>query len=331
VHYVVLCLLSALLLSAGCGDDASPVTADDAASFLEGIRVAHCRHLTRCGLYDTVEGCLTVRRDFGDSERAARVLNRYHDRWVAAVERGTVVFSRDEANACLAALEHGHCDQATDIVIDTSACARAMRPTAAAGELTRFSFECESGAWVDDAPYCDTATTCCAIACADGSAPPTPPMPPTGPTTGDACTRLEECPYLHGCVDGVCMPAPDACMPEWQISYCRHFGHACGRGGCAPRRGLGERCSGPDGRDCRRDLVCSDAGRCAVPSIEIIAEGERCALGDRCADGLYCGSEGDTPRVCRPLLADGATCFAAYQCTSGGCRGGVCAGPLTCP
>jgi hypothetical protein len=339
-------LLTCLFVIA-CGDDSTPLTADDPAAFVEGMAVAHCRHQTRCGRFQSTEGCL-AKLDFGESERAWRALQLYDSRWPGAVSRGAVSFVREEANACLAALENGHCDQAADATIDTSACARALRPTVPPGQPSRYPFECASGAWAEDAPYCNAATSCCAVACAEPPPPPgeigascveVPCRPglvcdagtcAAGREPGAACRDFYDCPDLHECLNGACRPIEDACVPEFDYFFCRHFGEVCGIGGCGPRGGVGEAC-GSGARACRDDLACDEGRRCVVPPVEILAAGQRCELGERCADGLYCGSGDDTFRTCRPQLADGATCFAAYQCTSGHCRGDVCASPLTCP
>jgi hypothetical protein len=275
------------LAAVACGDDPDGIVADDATSFLALMPVAHCDHLTRCGRFDSVDGCLAHPATFEDlflSGRAAIALGLYDPLWAHGVDRGTVDFSHDVADACLAALRAGSCTGVVDQDVDIGPCRRALRGTVPIGQPSQFPFECVSGQWVDDAT-CQPSQACCSELC--GEPLPRPGLPDRGepcgppgcrrglvctdgtcapgPGPGEACALDDECPAAHVCDDGACAPGHrifETCLtpgPTW----CSEYAEVCVEGACTVLRGRGEPC-GTAAR-CQLDLRCDGAsGRCVT-------------------------------------------------------------------
>lgn len=336
-----------LVVVAAC-DDPSP--AEMAAAFVERVPVLECEHLTRCGVFETVEHCLTARRqlpdDFGVPQRLP-----YDHYWVEAVERGTVRFSAENSHGCLAALAERTCSLwAADDV--TYACRDVFRGVVPNGERSAWPFECTSGWWTLDSTDCSPGEPCCEQTCAPLPSPvpsgPDEPCSDVGPSCGrglrcsngrcveglqlgQECGDYRECRRGLVC-NGRCVTPdslPSTCSPD--RDQCHLLGSRCTLDhGCQPLAFRGESCEIAVYL-CAPGLGCDpETKRC----VGFAAEGEPCATAvpaDICGSGLVCVEENDRG-VCRPITPDGAPCESDYVCASGYCdpANDTC-GRITCP
>ncbi len=193
---------------------------------------------------------------------------------------------------------------------------------------------------------CEAAPTTCASAedCGDGAECEGETASVCRPyvALGEACSSDEQCGPSAACAD-TCVALPHAGDP-CPASRCAE-GAYCAAGSCQPLPGSGEACAvvfdrpGGGAHLCASGLVCRADDRCgALPD-----EGEPCAMGGLCADGLACGptgcivdpggvegasctSSGDCKRTlycaeesreCTALIAAGQPCAIDQQCQSG--------------
>ena len=155
---------------------------------------------------------------------------------------------------------------------------------------------------------------------------------------GDSCVTFYEERY------GSCDPEVAFCCVG---SPCSVGGLGGDSGTCVAISGDGEPCSeNPDAQLCSPDLRCPPAPGLGEPTFcETVAPPADLALGDTCLDdgfqptgrcvGSYCDQ---ASRTCTATLANGESCFADEECTSGSCAvvgGGPfvmreCADPTFC-
>lgn len=84
------------------------------------------------------------------------------------------------------------------------------------------------------------------------------------------------------------------------------------------------------GGSCVDDADCA-SGTCAFPTCkQPVASGEACDSLHPCPSGTFCPASGGGAQLCTPILADGATCTRALECSSLRCNAstGLCEAAL---
>lgn len=130
------------------------------------------------------------------------------------------------------------------------------------------------------------------------------------------------CADHFACQAGACAAAP--AVGPCLAGLCA-AGSTCTAGTCAPVPGLGETCTFDVG--CREGQgYCSSTTHTCLPSTtRLAAEGEECAAGHGCVDGLFC-DQATSPFVCRPFPPIGGACSPSTPCSAGNhCVAGRCA------
>jgi hypothetical protein len=343
-------LLLGALLMAACGGDSPRGPIADPAVFLAELPVVECEHLARCGEYGSVDECAAIRAQLPTTGHWRYPAHEYDPRIVAAVARGTVVYSPSRAGQCLDAIADRSCAiYASDPA--AGVCADVLVGTVPEGAVPAYAFECISGH--------QTGQDCGSLACCGTSCAP----PPLGePGLGAPCDERTSCRQGLRCDDDVCVDGADlgepcrllecrgglvcvggrcatdvsdeTCWPGPEGVECRRLGETCGVDyRCHRYRRAGESCN--DASEwCDRGAVCDfERGRC----LGVAGPGEPCFdlfYGPFCAEGLYCSASDDREHpVCRPWRANGEACPNDYVCASKHCDRPTerCAPLPTCP
>lgn len=275
---------------------------------------------------------------------------------IEAVEKGTIVYHADKADACISGFGAVACDQTKRA---PEVCEEALQGTIAVGGDCTLDAECVGTA------YCKVDATC------PGKCSPRE-------ASGAACSDNDDCQDGFGCLDGKCgKPVADGQPCGKDVGTCAQWSICAGElgattGTCTATKSLfvgkeNDAChltKGPwcgDGLSCIIDSV-SQAGptmKCVKPA----ASGAACKIGlpTQCPPANYCAetdiSKGDfegtckaspvdnepcdetatctgqrvcVSGVCKSLKSTGAACASAFECYSANCDKGKCAAGNAC-
>jgi hypothetical protein len=128
-----------------------------------------------------------------------------------------------------------------------------------------------------------------------------------------------------GALDAVCNPNGPLCREGLSCAYDGHSGFVCR----APVK-KGEACRLALPGQCPSDSYCNATDIMAVGTcVELPKHGQACVLGDQCAPGHVCITEGSAGK-CHALLNLDQDCELDGECRSGRCSEGRCAVPIAC-
>ena len=260
------------------------------------------------------------------SQRSAECLEGWSAEQRAAFADGTLVWIAANVDACIAGRDAQFEECTFDENVGDPRCAAVFSESTPLGEpcLTGGFALCAGGVG-----YCDDDGTCTAKQ-GDGQACAASPECQVGLSCpdstcvtpvpeGGACTAAVECVPGLQCLNARCSvgrPADASCESPLDCAA----GLGCEAGTCADAWPVGTPCN--DAFGCNRGLACvynPGARTCTAGG----ASGEPCAPESPCANGLFCGSDGE----CAPLGASSDACEDSSQCADGlVCSESVCAG-----
>lgn len=324
------CLVAAVVLAAGCGDNIPWLPLDARA---RAQIEAECAHLIRCGLLADTERCHSYFRIIPDLS------------FDAALAAGKIEYDGTRAHECHLALRGRSCDStAAENRIGIASCDMVFTGAVEPGSACTFDGECVTGK-CNQHP-CPEGACCEGLCSASGKL-----------TAGAACTSTTRCAAdLFCAADGICtkrrsleiecssdfecdaglgcvggrpgrcrrLPAMSESCP---FARCSDVGARCDTSGrCVPIGLPGDSCSTND--DCSIYIECdSKAAECVYGP----ALGERCTRG--CAGNSWCRFNlGEDSGFCVAPLPSGAMCTAGNQCASFSCPDSVatCAPQVRC-
>lgn len=328
------CLLAAVVVVAGCGDNIPTVAFDE---FESARRAAECERLVRCGLFADSGTCVAYFRPSGDADIRA------------AVNAGRMQYNAAAAYACNVAVASMSCDQtAGDVREAAAACEDIFTGALEVEDECAFDLECASGEC--DEPSCGTDTCCYGRCLTAVTSAVDEPCDVDRHCIGDAycgadhvcdawATTGDQCANDLQCEPGLACIGPS----EFQPGTCRALpalGESCPYMRCAEINAI---CNafqicvplGAAGAACASNVECSEFRSCDPMTsrcIETPSLGMPCTV--RCAGEAYCAVDGGSLGTCVVPQANGAPCASFDQCASRFCAEGqlfdVCAARPVC-